>query len=319
MTKAKTKPKAGAATAAGGSKFVPCTARALPPELLELSAATATAENPANAPTPGGVAALLKLLADLLFGALKDAERPVIESTPQHIAMLTQKYWGSQGKTIPTYFLDTRDAALKAKLLAAFNAWGDNVVFVETGSVGNSLCRVSRQRGGYWSYLGTDYLHIPQGQPTMNLEGFTLNTPESEWLRVPTHEAGHARGFPHEHMRKELVALLDRAKTISYFGRTQGWSPQEVMDQVLTPLDDRSIMSTPADQDSIMCYQLPGSITTTGQPIRGGARINDTDRAFALRNYPRPDVPSPPPPPPPPGGAVEIVVPKPGTYRLVTA
>ncbi len=58
--------------------------------------------------------------------------------------------------------------------------------------------------------------------------------------------------------------------------------------QVLTPLDERSIMLTPTDQDSIMCYQLPGSITIDGRPIRGGLDINPTDYAFAGRIYPKP-------------------------------
>jgi hypothetical protein len=45
-------------------------------------------------------------------------------------------------------------------------------------------------------------------------------------------------------------------------------------------------MGTPADQTSIMCYQLPGSITRDGSPILGGNDINDSDRSFALRIYP---------------------------------
>jgi hypothetical protein len=57
--------------------------------------------------------------------------------------------------------------------------------------------------------------------------------------------------------------------------------------QVLTPLSEDSIMGTPPDQDSIMCYQLPGSITRDGQPIRGGSDINATDHAFAGDIYPK--------------------------------
>ena len=57
--------------------------------------------------------------------------------------------------------------------------------------------------------------------------------------------------------------------------------------QVLTPLDQRSIIGTAADQTSIMCYQLPGLITRDGQPILGGEDINATDLAFAGRIYPR--------------------------------
>ena len=120
----------------------------------------------------------------------------------------------------------------------------------------------------------------------MNLEGFTMNTPESEFKRVIRHEGGHTLGFPHEHMRRQLVALIDPEKAYRYFQRTQGWSRTVVDQQVLTPLDDASIFATPPDQTSIMCYQLPGEITKNGRPIIGGLDINATDRAFGLRIYP---------------------------------
>jgi len=89
-------------------------------------------------------------------------------------------------------------------------------------------------------------------------------------------------------MRREIVARIDRAKAYDYFWRTQGWNRAMVDAQVLTPLDVRSILGTPADQTSIMCYQLPGAITIDGRPIPGGLDINTTDRAFARRIYPPP-------------------------------
>ena len=121
----------------------------------------------------------------------------------------------------------------------------------------------------------------------MNLQSFTMNTPESEYHRVVRHETGHTLGFPHEHMRRELVARIDPAKAYAYFQRTQGWDKETVDQQVLTTLDDVQIMATPPDQTSIMCYQLPGSIMKNGQPIVGGADINKSDVTFAAKIYPR--------------------------------
>jgi hypothetical protein len=88
-------------------------------------------------------------------------------------------------------------------------------------------------------------------------------------------------------MREELVALIDPEKAYDFFLRTQGWTREMVDQQVLTPLSQDSIMGTPADQDSIMCYQLPGSITKDGEPIRGGVDINATDYTFAGQIYPK--------------------------------
>ena len=57
--------------------------------------------------------------------------------------------------------------------------------------------------------------------------------------------------------------------------------------QVLTPLDPTTIIGTEPDQDSIMCYQLPGAITKDGKPIRGGLDINPLDSAFTATVYPK--------------------------------
>src|SRR5206468_7588466 len=150
------------------------------------------------------------------------------------------------------------------------------------------IARAGGPNGGYWSYLGTDILSIPAGEPTMNLESFTMDTPESEFHRVVRHETGHTMGFPHEHMRRELVAKIDPKKAIKFFGETQGWSPQEVRQQVLTPIEDSSILGTEhADPKSIMCYQIPGSITKNGKPIVGGLDIDAQDAAFAAKIYPK--------------------------------
>ena len=57
--------------------------------------------------------------------------------------------------------------------------------------------------------------------------------------------------------------------------------------QVLTPLNEASLMGTPTDQTSIMCYQLPGLITKDGKPIVGGTDIDATDYAFCGTMYPK--------------------------------
>jgi hypothetical protein len=122
----------------------------------------------------------------------------------------------------------------------------------------------------------------------MNLEGFTMKTPDSEFYRVVRHETGHTLGFPHEHMRKELVDKIDRDKAISYYSRLTGWSREQVIQQVLTPLEESSIIGTAhADPKSIMAYQVPGSLTNDGLPIIGGLDIDQSDYNFAGLIYPK--------------------------------
>ena len=250
-----------------------CTPKTLPTRLLVKAAETAKHINPANAPVLGPLAAVA--------GGFQVAD-------PLRIAVVTSKYWGPTPRQLTVSFLETTPADLKARILSHMNAWTKTSGISFVGTSGTGYVRISRGPGGYYSYLGTDILHIPRNRQTMNLQGFTMNTPESEYKRVVRHETGHTLGFPHEHMRKDLVARIDPTKAYTWFWETYGWDKATVDAQVLTPLSEASLMSTPVDQTSIMCYQLPGLITKDGKPILGGTDINQTDYAFAGKIYPKP-------------------------------
>jgi hypothetical protein len=253
-----------------------CTPRQLPEHLRVKAAEKAIAINPANQPHPVLVARALG----------PNPPRP-------RLAVMVAKRWPAGGVKLTVGFMDSPTAALKKRILSHMNAWSKtaNVKFVETAT--NPQVRIARasnppEMSGYWSYLGTDILSIPTNEPTMNLEAFTMQTPLSEFHRVVRHETGHTLGFPHEHMRRSLVKLIDEAKAIAFFGQTQGWTEEEVRQQVLTPLEEAQLLATPkADPHSIMCYQIPGSLTKSGKPIIGGPDIDKSDFAFAASIYPK--------------------------------
>jgi hypothetical protein len=251
-----------------------CRIKQLPDRLLDKSAAFARRVNPLNAPLVGPIKAL-GLPAPL---------------TRLAIAVMTSKYWGPAERTLTVSFMEPTAPDLRARIVQHLNAWSATagIFFEETTGVGDVRISLgSEYGGGYWSYLGTDIKLVPVDQPTMNLEGFSMDTPESEYRRVVRHEAGHTLGFPHEHMRKELIARIDPSKAYAYFQQNYGWDQATVDAQVLTPLDDNDLFGTPPDATSIMCYQLPGSITFDGQPILGGTDINPTDYFFAGWVYPK--------------------------------
>jgi hypothetical protein len=252
-----------------------CTPKSLPPELQIEAAKTASEINPVNH-------APVERLARVLPGYVPK---------PEHIAVLTTRYWGAGGVRLTVGFLDKPQAELKSRILANMNAWSRccHVAFVEAHTDPEvRITRAGGPEGGYWSYLGTDIKHIPAGQPTMNLEAFSMSTPESEFHRVVRHETGHTIGCPHEHMRKELVDLIDGQKAVDYFMSTQGWSREEVIAQILTPIEESALMGTAhADPHSIMCYQIPGSLTKNGKPIVGGTDITALDCSFMAKIYPR--------------------------------
>lgn len=269
-----------------GSAFKGCTLRHPPEHLMLAAAAVAAEENPVNRPSETRPWLVLAALA------MQSRPDPIGPLPPLAIAALTTRYWGPSPRTLSVSFLDGGPKTLRRKILAHMNAWAESgcIRFAETEGTGE--VRVSRGPGGYWSYLGTDIRLIPTGDQTMNLEGFNIRTPESEYRRVVRHEAGHTLGYVHEHMRADVVARIDRRKAYAYFGETQGWSPEQVDHQVLTPIEQASLLLTAkeaaagSDRTSIMCYQLPGSITIDGMPIPGGLDLDAVDAAYNARIYP---------------------------------
>ena len=256
-------------------KFISCAIRKVPADKLLESAEKAIEINPANAPN------------------IANLPREFTPS-PTSLAVLTQNFWGPAGVRLTVGFLDRPSAQLRRRILSHMNAWGAwaNVQFTETKT--DPQVRIARLRDdGYWSYLGTDVLSIPADEPTMNLDSFTMNTPDSEFHRVIRHETGHTLGFPHEHRRKAIVNRIDREKAIKEFMRTQGWSRQEVIEQVLTPFETSALKATAVtDENSIMRDDLPANIMKDGVAVPGGNDINNLDAAFAAKLYPGPVSPS---------------------------
>ena len=253
-----------------------CVPKSLTPSQLEAAARRSIEINPANA-------AVMRVVERTPVGRRGGARR---------LALLIGSRWPASGVNLTVQFLDNASKELRKRILLHMNAWSKtaNVHFEETRGTGTvRITRLDRpqEMAGYWSYVGTQILAIDDDQPTFNLEGFTMRTSEAEFRRVVRHEAGHTLGFEHEHMRAALIKRINKRKCIAYFDRTDGWTKEETIAQVLTPLSAKSIMgTTEVDPLSIMCYEIPGEITKDGKPIRGGNDINAIDFAFAGKVYP---------------------------------
>ncbi|KAF4957875.1 hypothetical protein FSARC_11171 [Fusarium sarcochroum] len=251
-----------------------CTIKLLERSEWEPAAARAIEENPSNAP-----------MVQMLTQAI--ASDNVIP--PAHLALLTAKYWRTGGVRLTVSFLDDPPADLRARILSHMNAWSiyANVEFVQVASDGQ--VRIARKKNdGHWSYLGTDVLSVDKSNPTMNLDSFTMDTPEKEFRRVVRHETGHTLGFPHEHMTKDIVQRIDERKAIDFYEVNQGWPAAEIYRQILTPSKSSALIATATpDPTSIMCYDLPAEIMKDGVAVPGGIDINATDGKLVGRIYPK--------------------------------
>jgi len=256
-------------------QFRPCLVRFLSAENWIPAADNAIAFNPANAPA---------------VTHLTTAMRATFLNR-EYLALMTTKYWGSDGVHLTVGFMDNPPSELRKRIIRHMNAWSEyaNVSFSETNTDPEvRIARMGGKSGGYWSYLGTDIKLIDSDKPTMNLEAFSMETPESEFIRVVRHETGHTLGFVHEHLRAEIVENIDRERAINYFMATQGWEREDVIEQVLKPLDEAALIGTEhTDMYSIMCYGLPADIMKDNLPVPGGTDINQHDAKLAARVYPK--------------------------------
>ncbi len=259
--------------APGATSFKTCFIKRLPIKHIVAAADKAVEINPMNAPAIHQFKHYL----------------PEVVLTREYIAAITTKYWHAGSVNLTVGFLDIADEQLRNRILSHMNAWSKygNITFSYTNT--DPQVRISTTPGlGYWSYLGTDILspEIKNNEPTMNLDSFTMNTEDAEFYRVIRHETGHTLGFPHEHMRTEIVNRIDRDKAIAFFKLKYDWEPADVINQVLTPLDNSALIKTnEADVNSIMCYWLPGEIMKDGKDVPGGLDIDQLDGQFAGMLY----------------------------------
>jgi hypothetical protein len=254
--------------------FIMCTAGDLPRDQWVQAAQNAVKINPRNH-VP--VQRLMQVI-------------PGYKPQPEHLAMMTTKYWGGAVR-LTVGFLEPTPLVLIARIIAHMNAWSDsgNVEFSYTES--DADVRITLTGKDYSSQIGTDVRLVPADQPTMFLGGFTMDKPESEFKRVVRHETGHILGYPHEHQRRGIVELIDPDKAIAYCAAQYEWDADKTRAEMLTPVEDSQLFrldtSVGPDATSIMCYDIPGEVTYTGQLIPGGRDINSSDAAFNAICYPK--------------------------------
>src|SRR5215470_2976109 len=143
-----------------------CSPKYLPTSLWVAAAQRAIEINPVNHPRLDRLTMLM----------------PDFQPTRERIAVVTTKYWHTRGVNLSVQFLDNPPQGLRNRILSHMYAWNKscNVKFSETRGTGQ--VRIARTAGdGYWSYVGTDILSIADDQPTMNLDSFAMDTPESEY------------------------------------------------------------------------------------------------------------------------------------------
>ncbi|MFI5456004.1 MAG: hypothetical protein ACHRXM_11195 [Isosphaerales bacterium] len=136
-----------------------------------------------------------------------------------------------------------------------------------------------------WSYLGTNCLLAPRGDPTMCL-GVINSLQERAARRVVLFEFGHALGFVTELKKPDVGITWNTEAVLDDFGKKR-WSTGMVYEQLINPSPAGTLgLNTKFDPDSIMTFAIKKEWTLNGVEIHENFDLSDGDKAAARAAYP---------------------------------
>ena len=250
-----------------------CVDRYLPIESQEKARAIAIAENPDNLKT--------KPLIDVTS---RDID---LGSVKERLAVLVDYKW-KVGRTLNIYLHPVTDPVIHEKLKYYALKWTKyaNIKFNFVDDP-NAEIRISFEKGGSWSYMGTINLMVEAPKPTMNFGWLYPDTSDEEYSRVVLHEFGHMLGCIHEHMHPELEIPWDKEKVYEHYaGSPNFWTKEQVDHNLFQKYSkDETQFSTP-DTSSIMMYPVPKEHTIGGFEVGWNKVLTEQDKAFIGKVYP---------------------------------
>ena len=104
-------------------------------------------------------------------------------------------------------------------------------------------------------------------------------------IRLRT-EFGHALGCIHEQASPAADIHWNKEATYRYYETTQGWSKEDVDQQVFEKYSTPTTQFTAWDKNSIMQYPIPAGLTTDGVQVGWNKDLTDTDKQFIKSKYP---------------------------------
>ncbi|KAF5242674.1 hypothetical protein FANTH_8583 [Fusarium anthophilum] len=235
-----------------------------------------------NEPFPGG-----RAMSKLGLGYAIGPDKVPTVFTNEH------NLWSGTPQVISYYFMGgTKLQHEKVAKAIEEWTWYANVRFAEVSLPENSNVRITfNPNDGSWSYIGRQCDSIPVKEATMNLawlDKFSDITGNEK--AVILHEFGHALGLLHEHQSPAHggKAVKDVEAALELYKRTQGWTTQQIYDQVINVYNKSDVSNySQVDIHSIMHYPQPKELTGLKEDIPYNEKLTDLDKAYMILQYPR--------------------------------
>ena len=230
-----------------------------------------------------------RVIPNELKAAARQAEAMERGAGPE-LALESRKKW-KNGRKLRIRFLDG-DTAVQAKVADVAGEWMKHAnIHFEFGNDPDAEIRISFRQVGYWSAIGTDALveeYFGKHEPTMNYQGFSTSTPDSEYKRVVLHEFGHALGCIHEHQSPANSIRWDKDQIYRDLGGPpNNWDKATVDHNMFEKYAKEQTNFTAFDPKSIMLYSFPKTWTTDGTTFPSNTQLSETDRKYMKKQYPK--------------------------------
>lgn len=201
------------------------------------------------------------------------------------------------GQTLKVKFLEG-DSYVQERIKKYAPEWSKyaniNFQFVTSGP---AEIRIAFQNSGSWSRIGTDGTLIDQDEASMNFGWFNRYTTEEEFRRTTLHEFGHALGLCHEHQHPKEGIPWNKTAVYQYYLITQGWSREQVDENVFARYETDYTQYTAYDTTSIMHYPIDDKLTLGGFHVGLNKELSASDKVFIRQLYPGRAIPTPTPTP----------------------
>ena len=195
------------------------------------------------------------------------------------------KLW-SNGSTLRVRFLDG-DAAVQDKVIQIAQEWTTYAnLRLEVSSAPDAEVRVSFKQPGVWSFIGTDALGVPRGQPTVNFGWLTGETGDEKFRRAVLHEFGHVLGLIHEFQNPNADIPWNKDEVFRLMsGPPNFWSREAIEANLFSR--PKGLRYREYDPESIMMLGAFSRVFFTRPfEIVDNSVLSESDKAFIRKLYP---------------------------------